>query len=166
MKKLFQNFSEGLELSYIWDVGMGTSYLENPIYSYNNGIYDNSFVIDTLGCSNKYTYSSYINVLNPTSDFSIQSLSSNCVPSIANFTNISSSDAVYFDWNFGDGTTSNIENPSHLFSNNGVYNITLVSKNMFGCSDTSLKINYVDVSSSYPEGSFTVSPNIYVMKKN
>ena len=31
---------------------------------------------------------------------------------------------------------------------------------MFGCSDTSLKINYVDVSSSYPEGSFTVSSNI------
>ena len=160
---IFQNLSEGLELSYIWDFGDGnTSYLKNPIYSYNsNGIYDITLqVIDTLGCSNKYTYSNYINVLNPTSDFSIQSISSNCVPALANFTNNSSLDAVYFDWNFGDGTTSNIKNPSHLFSNNGVYSITLVSKNMFGCSDTSLKINYVDVSSSNPEGSFTVSSNI------
>ena len=160
---LLQNFSEGFELSYFWEFGDGnTSLYKEPNYSYsNNGVYDISLeVTDSLGCSNKYTFSEQIHVLSPFSNFSIDSLSSKCIPSLANFVNSSSTDAIFFSWNFGDGITSNIENPSHLYTSNDIFDITLVVENLFGCSDTSLKINFLDVSSPNPEGYFTVSSNI------
>jgi len=37
---------------------------------------------------------------------------------------------------FGDGNTSNIENPSHNYSNAGNYLITLVVTDELGCTDT------------------------------
>ena len=75
---IFQNFSEGLELSYLGFGDGNTSYLRIQFILIIITVYTIlAQVIDTLVCSNKYTYSSYINVLNPTSDFSIQSLSSN-----------------------------------------------------------------------------------------
>lgn len=44
---------------------------------------------------------------------------------------------VYY-WNFGDGGTSSIENPSHQFTQTGLYNVALiVVGECCGCSDTS-----------------------------
>ncbi len=39
-------------------------------------------------------------------------------------------------WNFGDGTTSADQNPSHAFASGAMYNVTLVSGNRLGCLDT------------------------------
>ncbi len=35
-------------------------------------------------------------------------------------------------WNFGDGTTSLEENPTHIYTANGKYTVTLTVKNSFG----------------------------------
>lgn len=48
---------------------------------------------------------------------------------LANFTN-SSTGATSFYWNFGDGSAiSSIENPSHTYTENGVYNVQLIAMN-------------------------------------
>ncbi|HEY4797571.1 MAG TPA: PKD domain-containing protein, partial [Bacteroidia bacterium] len=39
-------------------------------------------------------------------------------------------------WNFGNGNTDTIKNPSHTFSTPGVHTVTLVVTNNFGCKDT------------------------------
>ena len=65
-KNFITKFSEGLELSYFWEFGDGnTSLYKEPNYSYsNNGIYEIDLeVTDSLGCSNKYTFSEHIYVL-------------------------------------------------------------------------------------------------------
>jgi hypothetical protein len=46
-----------------------------------------------------------------------------------NFTNTSGHAEAYF-WDFGDGTTSIEENPTHTFPDNGVYNVSLVANNI------------------------------------
>lgn len=46
------------------------------------------------------------------------------------FTSQSTGGTNYF-WDFGDGTTSNIENPFHAFTTKGIYDVTLVVDN--GC---------------------------------
>jgi gliding motility-associated-like protein len=41
-----------------------------------------------------------------------------------------------WNWSFGDGSTSNIENPSHIYSEVGNYIVTLVVTDELGCTDT------------------------------
>ncbi|MBC7864289.1 MAG: PKD domain-containing protein, partial [Bacteroidia bacterium] len=62
-----------------------------------------------------------------------------CLGSAVNFTNTSTyagTSAANSFWNFGDGTTSNLDNPSHTFPGTGTYNVQLIAFSSYGCSDT------------------------------
>lgn len=50
------------------------------------------------------------------------------------FNNSEKANAFY--WDFGDGNTSVLPNPKHIYSAPGSYTITLVATNEFGCQDT------------------------------
>jgi gliding motility-associated-like protein len=39
-------------------------------------------------------------------------------------------------WNFGDGGTSTLQNPSHTYTGNGTYNVSLTIVDISGCSNT------------------------------
>jgi gliding motility-associated-like protein len=41
-----------------------------------------------------------------------------------------------WNWNFGDGTESSIQNPTHTYSLPGSYSVTLIISTNYGCSDT------------------------------
>lgn len=43
---------------------------------------------------------------------------------------------VAWNWNFGDGTSSNLQDPSHLFTADGIYNVTLTVTDASGCQDS------------------------------
>lgn len=42
-------------------------------------------------------------------------------------------------WNFGDGGTSTVKNPSHTYTAPGTYNVRLIAINTQGCADTVIK---------------------------
>ncbi len=46
-----------------------------------------------------------------------------------------------YHWDFGDGNTSDLEMPSHIYANNGYYTVTLRVANDCGSQDTALMIN-------------------------
>lgn len=49
-------------------------------------------------------------------------------------------------WDFGDGATSSIQNPAHTYSSSGVFYVTLIVENTFGCRDTFMDtINIIQV---------------------
>jgi len=53
--------------------------------------------------------------------------------------------ATTYSWDFGDGATSVVANPSHIYPGNGTYNVTLIA-NGAGCGiDTILQSNYINV---------------------
>ncbi len=60
---------------------------------------------------------------------------------VITFTN-STVDGVTFEWNFGDGTTSSLENPTHSYEKAGSYNVQLTafSKNGKKSSSSNLTI--------------------------
>lgn len=60
------------------------------------------------------------------------------------FTN-TSTDAVGYTWDFGDGTPSTEANPTHTYSSNGTYNVQLVSTHANGCTDTITKTITIDL---------------------
>jgi PKD repeat protein len=70
------------------------------------------------------------------------------------FTNTSSGATGYL-WNFGDGTTSTLQNPTHTYSITGTYTVTLTA---YGPCDSSQVIQSVNVISAInnPQASFTV----------
>jgi PKD repeat protein len=51
------------------------------------------------------------------------------------FTN-SSTGAVSYNWQFGDGNSSSQQNPSYTYTTAGTYNVTLVATSAAGCTDT------------------------------
>lgn len=65
-----------------------------------------------------------------TADFSV-SRSSGCSPLLVSFTN-QSANAVSYLWNFGNGNTSTLPNPSASFINQGTYTVTLTTKDVSG----------------------------------
>jgi PKD repeat protein len=65
-------------------------------------------------------------------------------PLTVQFTDISTGTPASWNWNFGDGTTSNLQNPSHVYSAIGDYTVTLTTTNVFG-SNTATKAGYIQV---------------------
>ena len=67
---------------------------------------------------------------------------------LVNFQNVSSTStptaATYF-WDFGDGNTSFLENPTNNYSNPGIYDVTLIVNDISSCniSDTIIKQIYI-----------------------
>jgi len=49
-----------------------------------------------------------------------------------------------WSWDFGDGGTSTAQNPTHYYTVNGTYEVTLIASNQFG-SDTEVKTSYIVV---------------------
>jgi len=73
----------------------------------------------------------------PVADFSA-SATSGAAPLAINLTNSSTGPIASYAWNFGDGTTSTVKNPSHVYSAPGVYSVALTVTGTGG-SDTELK---------------------------
>jgi gliding motility-associated-like protein len=84
-----------------------------------------------------------------------------CAPYLAEFTDTSFAHTqIYYAWNFGDGSDlSNLQNPTHLYSTPGVYDVTLTIWTDAGCIDTLIefKPGLIEVFPS-PTSLFTVNP--------
>lgn len=61
-----------------------------------------------------------------------------------NFTDLSTGSATAWAWDFGDGSSSNQQNPSHGYSANGVQTVCLTAINTTGCADTSCMTIAID----------------------
>jgi gliding motility-associated-like protein len=72
------------------------------------------------------------------------------------FSNQSGNAASYF-WLFGDGTGSPLASPQHRYTNTGSYDVKLIAYDAFGCSDTAVKVNSVNVY-EVPTANFLYSP--------
>lgn len=75
------------------------------------------------------------------------------------FTDTSKNNPISWRWNFGDGTTSTLQNPTHVFSPEGTYNVTLDVANVNGHSYTHQNII---VDNHFPEITWYNPENITV----
>lgn len=78
----------------------------------------------------------------PTANFSANTLST-CSGTI-NFTDMSTNGPTGWSWDFGDGSTSALQHPSHTYTASGTYTVTLTASNGIG-SDVHTQINYITV---------------------
>jgi gliding motility-associated-like protein len=144
--------------SYFWDFGDGsTSTSANPTKTYNT--YGN-FTVTLLvtngnGCTQSLTKTGYIkNMPKAITSFTSSGANACTAPATVVFTNTTSG-AVSYDWNFGDGGTSTATNPSHTYNTTGSFTVRLISTNSGGCKDTLTSTNYVSITK--PTASFNTS---------
>jgi len=128
----------------------GDSLLQNPTHDYNiAGTYTVNFKITNDGGFDWENKTNYIIVHNlpPTAVFS------------ADDTIVTTDDAITFTdastglgittwlWEFGDGDTSALENPTHTYSHSGTFTVVLTVTNDGG-SDVETKTNYITVTTA------------------
>ncbi|MFN8444595.1 MAG: PKD domain-containing protein [Caldilineaceae bacterium] len=88
--------------------------------------------------------------LPPVADFTATPISGTA-PLTVQFTDTTTSTLAISSrlWNFGDGTTSNVQNPTHVYTNAGSYTVTLTAGASNG-SDSKLRSSYILVSQPIP----------------
>jgi gliding motility-associated-like protein len=131
----------------------------NPISIYPDSTMQYSVIgTSNAGCS--ASDSILITVLPaPFGNFSADT-TSGCLPLTVQFTDISTGgNIVSWYWNFGDGNYSTLQNPTHIFTLSGTYDVQLVVTTDKGCKDTLVFNNYVEV---YPQpiADFYTTPEI------
>ena len=87
----------------------------------------------------------------------MQTASFGCAPYNAVFINNTIAGETYF-WDFGDGTTSTLENPIHLYTVPKMYTITLIAANIGTCNKKDTTTFQLTISSP-PVADFNFSPN-------
>jgi len=75
-------------------------------------------------------------------------------PLMVNFSDQSTGDITKWFWDFGDSSTSTIQNPSHEYDDPGTYAVELTVTGSGGI-DTKTKVDYIVVESETPIANFT-----------
>ncbi|MEI6436135.1 MAG: PKD domain-containing protein, partial [Bacteroidota bacterium] len=127
------------------DPGSGVnniSALQNPLHTFaNSGVYLVTLITRNLNnCADTVIKSISINQP-PFANFSADTV---CAGNPMTFTDLSAANSgggiISHLWNFGDGNSSALVNPTNIYSVHGVYNVTLTVVNSNGCvKDTTIQ---------------------------
>jgi PKD repeat protein len=133
----WQDFSQGIFYPEVYSLAItgGVS----PLLiagSYGSGLYQHSLAV--------------------VADFTASSRSGH-PPMEVSFTNQTAGTVNSYHWDFGDGTTSTQENPTHTYSSPGTYSVTLTATGS-GDSDTEIKNDYITVTVPAPVAAFSANP--------
>jgi gliding motility-associated-like protein len=117
--------------SYLWDFGDGQSSTQSSInHAYAQpGNYTIQLINSNNNCKDSITQSIYVSST-PNADFNF---SLSCQGEFE--TTIDTFPGWTYNWNLGDGTTSNAANILHNYTNDSTYLVTLVANNGY-CSDS------------------------------
>jgi gliding motility-associated-like protein len=144
----FTDLSTGNPTSWLWNFGDGqTSNTQNPSVTYTKpGIYSVSLTVQDSTGEDSITKTNFIVVDSFLTARFVSAASSGCAPLSVAFTDQSTPATgaiTSWHWNFGDGTTSDSMNPTHIYTDTGTFNVTLIIANANGCRDTSTSVNSI-----------------------
>jgi PKD repeat protein len=156
----FTDASVGSPTSWAWSFAGGnpaTSTSQNPSVIYSApGNFDVSLSVTNIFGTQTMTWTEAILVgLPPMASFT--ALHQN---GVVTFTN-SSSNSTSYNWSFGDGSTSQVANPTHSYTSNGVYTVTLNASNDCGSSVIQQDVQVIILGTDAPlwADQFLVLPN-------
>ncbi|MCZ2276719.1 MAG: PKD domain-containing protein, partial [Bacteroidia bacterium] len=146
-------------LSWLWDFGDGnTSTLQNPVHTYTSvGVYNVTLTVSMNNCTATILLPEKIYVIKPMPDFNSPTVAV-CAPSLVQFNDLSTG-AVQWHWDFGDGTSATVQNPSHIYNIPGYYTVSLTIWDSLGCSATKINTDYIYVPGTYTYFSLIANNN-------
>ncbi len=143
-----------------WNFGDATTSGEtNPVHTYTQpGIYTVSLLVQSAVGSDIHIETAFIEVVStPDADFSATPTQGES-PLTVTFSDTSlpgTSPITAWLWDFGDGTTSDAQNPTRIYTNVGTYTVKLTVTTTEG-SDTQTRIDYVAVQQR-PDADFSAT---------
>jgi PKD repeat protein len=155
----FTDSSTNTPTSWVWSFGDGgTSTVQHPSHIYTTaGSYTVTLTATNAGGSNTVSKASYITVTNaataPVASF-YSATTSGTIPLTIQFADLSTNTPTSWTWSFGDGVTSTLQNPAHIYTTAGSYTVTLTATNAGG-SNTVSQAAYITASDAEPVASFT-----------
>ena len=164
----FSDISTGDITDWAWDFGDSTeSDLQNPEHIYQKtGVYTVKLTITGPQGTRSLIKENYITVLPPApaANFSAEPLEG-IVPLKIKFSDASSGSINSWFWDFGDSTTSEVQNPEHTYNIAGMYTVSLIVTGDGG-SDTLKIADYIKA--SWPTGieSTELLPTDYNLNQN
>lgn len=148
---------------WLWDFGDGsTSTVQSPTHIYTaNGTYTVSLTVTGPEGTSTATKAGYITVsLSGTALFAAFSgtPTSGTAPLTVQFTDASTGNVTEWSWEFGDGSPSAVQNPSHTYTSAGTYSVSLTVTGPEG-NNTVTKTNYITVGTlMVPVAAFSGTP--------
>ncbi|MDP6909396.1 MAG: PKD domain-containing protein, partial [Flavobacteriales bacterium] len=131
-------FGSSTITNWDWDFGDGnTSTTQSPSHTFaTSGTYQVTLDITTSdGCGVALTQAVEVYEI-PSTDFTFNV---SCEGDITNFTDVSTlgvGTIQSWSWDFDDGNTASVQNPTNTFTNLGVYAVSLTVASTNGCSET------------------------------
>lgn len=110
-------------------------------------------VTDANGCTDRYRLPGNLLVTNPLAGFRADTFY--CPQSPLQFADTSSGAGLKYLWDFGDGGTSNLQNPTHSYpAGDAAYSVKLKITDVSGCADSIIKTDYIKIRS--PKAAFDI----------
>ncbi|MCC7011364.1 MAG: PKD domain-containing protein [Planctomycetes bacterium] len=157
----FRDLSTGVPTSWLWSFGDGsTSTQQNPTHTYTtSGTYSVSLQVANSRGTDQVTQTNYVlvDVIPPIADFSA-SVTNGLSPLSVNFHDQSTGGIpTSWAWDFGDGTTSTLQHPTHVYTTSGSFTVALVASNAYG---TDMLTKYSLITADYipPVAAFSAQP--------
>lgn len=142
----FTNTSTPVPAGSSWDFGdggTGTGLTATHAYSLP-GTYTVKVYSNYTSCLDSTTNTIVVNP-RPVADFTAP-VTSRCEPPLTvNFQDLSTGGTTGWEWDFGDGGTSTLQNPSHTYTTYGNFTVRLIATNAFGCPDTIIRPAYINI---------------------
>jgi len=146
----FFNFStKNIQYEWTFEGGIPDKYTgwnPPPIKYPNEGAFDVKLVAYNETSADTMLLKDYV-IVGHSLDFAANITSSACGPLMTYFKDISKGCVVAWEWDFGDDSPySTLENPRHIYSKSGSYNVRLVATFEDGGQDTLIRENYIELS--------------------
>ncbi len=142
------NSSTGAGFTYEWDFGDGDTFNGfNPgSHEYNRfGTYEISLTVTDAFCEMETSQTLTVQPTAPVLDFEADVLEG-CAPLTVQFTNLSQfAEPGEYLWEFGDGSISRSDNPTHTFFAGGNFTVRLRGQNEVGTNSEIQKEEYIQV---------------------
>jgi len=145
----FNDISVGSPESWLWNFGDGqTSIEQNPTHQYAAlGDYPVKLTVSNSFGTDDTTRAISVILLPIVADYETNNNTFCSLPAEVSFTNLSQNGSS-FSWNFGDTQTSIDQNPTHSYTTQGVYDVTLYVTSLLCGTNSVIKTGIVNINPS------------------
>ena len=149
----FSDLSANTPSEWHWEFGDGNiSNLQNPVHTYNEpGFYTICLTAESVCGSSQFCQEIEVTCIAPQSNFLIDA-----DELTVSFTDISEDNPSSWNWTFGDGQSSTLQNPQHTYTFPGNYLVCLTVSSICG---TTQRCELTEVGCTPPQAGFFYTAN-------